>query len=158
VAERAGRVLLATGIENERLFASMNSLSGIVAEPSDVDDALYASIWSLPSLFATTRETIPSRIPYLAPPARGPELRYDGRPRVGLAWAGHPKTLINPDRSVPSMELLRPLVEMREVDWVSLQVGFRAAEAASLPFAEVPVIRDFGDTAYVLSQSIWSSQ
>ena len=153
VAARAKRVVVTAPPGHERLLASVPGLSGVLSHPEEAgEDALYAQMWSLPGLLGTTADAIPNAVPYLCPPAEGPRLPPTSALRVGLAWAGHPNTPINNDRSVPSPAHLEPLFRVPGIDWVALQVGYRADDANGLPFAVRPTLADFGDTAVVLSQ------
>ena len=154
IAERVGRLVLTAPPGHERLLrASIPGLAGVLRHPEEAGEgALYAQLWSLPGLFGTTVDTIPDEIPYLRPPSEGPLLPPASGLRVGLAWAGHPNTPINHDRSVPTPAHLEPFFRIPGIDWVALQVGYRAGDADALPFAARPTLGDFGDTAVVLSQ------
>jgi tetratricopeptide (TPR) repeat protein len=152
VAERVGRVFLTASVKHDRLLEPLPGLSGIVRHPREVPEALHAHLWSLPGLFGDAAQAAAASIPYLQAPAAGPALDSLSQLRVGLAWAGHPNTPINADRSVPIPELLGPLLAVPGVDWVSLQVGYREEEVAGLPFAMCPSLQDFGDTARVIEQ------
>jgi hypothetical protein len=153
IAERVGRVVMIAPETHDRLLASLPGLAAVMRHPDEAGEgALFAHLWSLPGIFGTTTATVPHEIPYLSAPAHGPVLPRSSALRVGLAWAGHPNTPINFDRSVPSPGLLEPLFRLPGIDWVALQVGYRAEYADQLPFAHRPSLADFGDTAYVLSQ------
>jgi hypothetical protein len=153
VASRVGRVVMTAPETHDRLLASLPGLSGVHRHPTEAgDDALFTHLWALPGIFGTMPDTVPDTVPYLQPPASGPVLPPAAGLRVGLAWAGHPNTPINFDRSIPSAELLQRLVGIPGIDWVALQVGYRAEYADGLPFAARPVLTDFGDTAFVLRQ------
>jgi tetratricopeptide (TPR) repeat protein len=151
VAKRVGKVFLAVPENHTRLLQDLPGLAGVVRHPDELPDAQYVHLWALPGIFEYSGDP-PSPRSYLALPRTGPSLAHLRGFRVGLTWAGHPNTRINFDRSVPSNELLRPLFRVPGVDWVSLQIGYRSAEAAELPFAEIPDVRDFADTAHVLGQ------
>ncbi len=53
----------------------------------------------------------------------------DGRLRAGLVWAGNPFHLNDRRRSIP-LAALASLGELANVEWISLQVGPRAADVA----------------------------
>jgi tetratricopeptide (TPR) repeat protein len=79
----------------------------------------HVSLMSLPHIFQTTLETIPSEVPYLRP--LHPVRREPGKLlQVGLVWAGSPKHQRDRMRSCRFEELL-PLLETDGVQWVSLQ-------------------------------------
>jgi len=84
-----------------------------------------APLLSLPRIFGTTLDTIPSAVPYLAPSSEKVDkwkrrLERDRLFRVGLVWAGRAKP--DPKRSA-SLEALAPLADVPGVNWYSLQVG-----------------------------------
>jgi tetratricopeptide (TPR) repeat protein len=117
---------------------------------------LQVPLLSLPYLFHTTLESIPSE-PYLeAPPERlaawRGRLPGPGPLRVGLAWAG--KAQPDPFRSC-TLAALAPLAAIPGVVLVSLQLG-EAAEQAALEGAPelidpTPGIADFADTAALVA-------
>lgn len=77
-----------------------------------------------------------------------------GRRRIGLVWAGNQSNREGVHRSL-NLEALTPLAALPDIDWVSLQVGFRSAELAAGAFAEraldlSSLLEDFADTAACL--------
>ncbi len=77
-----------------------------------------------------------------------------GRRRLGLVWAGNQSNREGMHRSL-DLGALAPLAALPNIDWVSLQLGFRAAELAAGPFAERILdlsgsLEDFADTAACL--------
>jgi len=78
-----------------------------------------------------------------------------GRRRLGLVWAGNQSNREGLRRSI-DLHVLAPLADLPNIDWVSLQVGFRAAELAAGPFAGRALdlsneLEDFADTAACLT-------
>lgn len=140
------------------LVPLMRSLAGgsvsVVAmgEPLPAHD-LQVPLMSLPKICGTTVETIPGKVPYLAPP--GDRVAFwqsqivDKKGfKVGICWAG--KSYPDPGRSCPA-ELLAPLAEKDDVSFYSLQMGWDGA----LPLAMSDLtghIRDFGDTAALIAR------
>ncbi len=117
---------------------------------------LHCPLMSLPLAFGTTRETIPSQVPYLQVPADRIEtwrvkLAGIAAPRVGLVWSGRPDHVNDHNRSL-ALSRLAPLLSVPGVRFVSLQAETRArdlAEAQRWPNlvrfdAE---LADFADTA-----------
>jgi hypothetical protein len=115
---------------------------------------LHCPLMSLPQAFATTVETIPARVPYLAAPPQALEAASalpwpEGVMRIGLAWTGnatHPK---NWSRSIP-LALLEPLFALAGTKFFSLQMGPAAADLAATKAAITdlaPVTGDMADTA-----------
>jgi hypothetical protein len=115
---------------------------------------LVCPLLSLPRAFATTLETIPADVPYLAPPpdaaARWREALAGAGLKVGVAWAGSPLHRSDARRSI-AVDTLAPLLRIEGVRWFSLQVGERAADLTRLPADLVtdlaPRLADFAETA-----------
>lgn len=143
-----------------RLFRSLADVDEVIAQGWQLPpfDA-HAPLMSLPHIFGTTPDTVPNAVPYLSPPAETPPglvLRDTGRRRIGLVWAGSSVNKIDRRRSIPA-RLFAPLVEETTADFVSLQVGDRADEAAELPASRIVLtcdgkVADFADTAAVIGQ------
>jgi len=143
---------LATGFDGvDRVFADGDPLP---------DFDYYVHLPSLPRLFATRLETIPSQVPYLR--ASDEHLanwkqRLGGISafKVGLVWAGHPSHLRDWERSI-ALKRLKPLAEVEDVRLFSLQKGGASAELASM--SEFPIedlsthLNDFSDTAGAIQQ------
>jgi Flp pilus assembly protein TadD len=113
---------------------------------------LHVPLMSLPMIFDTSVETIPGKVPYLAPPVGRvsfwrSQLIDNKDFKVGLCWAG--KSYPDPGRSCPA-ELLAPLAEIDGVSLYSLQVGWDGA--LPLPMSDLTgLIQNFGDTAALIS-------
>lgn len=157
VAARVGRVVLADAQpEVRRLLEPMPGLAGFMARADQAaTDVRHVSIFSLPHVFGDTEATVPRDVPYVRAPPDGPRLapRTAGtRLRVGLVWAGKPSQHLDHDRSVPRLELLAPALRVAGVEWVSLQLGPRASEAAASGLTPAPTLRDLADTAFLLTQ------
>lgn len=154
VLRRGGTVVMECASPLERLFAA--NLPGVTVfrhgtPPPDFD--LQASLPSLPAIFRSTLDDLPAPVAYLRAPDDGPTLPPLPRPRIGLAWAGSAAHAGNLQRSL-SVTDLADIVARPGRAWVSLQVGPRAAEAASLPGITdlSPLIGDFADTAALIEQ------
>jgi Flp pilus assembly protein TadD len=167
LAARGVRVALAMPRELRRL---MDGLAG-ASELVEVGAALPAYDWhcpmtSLPRVFGTTVETIPAEVPYLvADPALvalwAARLPRGRRLRVGLVWAGASRpwlpgfATVNARRSM-ALALFAPFAEIPDVQFVSLQAGAPAGEAARPPKGMVlhdpmPGAADFADTAAIVA-------
>jgi len=121
----------------------------------------YINLLSLPRVFATRLDTIPADIPYIRADGERAQrwatrIRADSAPKVGLVWAGN---AVHPNDRFRSMDLrmLRPILEVAGVGFVSLQKGPGAETAGVLPegvdWVDVgPELEDFSDTAAVISQ------
>ena len=101
----------------------------------------HVPVLSLPHVFQTTIQTIPTEIPYLSvDPARRKSwnARIESatpagtRLRVGIAWAGNPKHKNDANRSIDP-QLLAPLAEIEGVAFFSLQKANENEKAAMQP-------------------------
>ena len=120
----------------------------------------HCPLMSLPFVFKTTLATIPASIPYLRAPAQKIaewriRLGEKRKPRVGLAWSGHPGLRHDNRRSI-ALENLLPVVTAA-ADWHSLQKDVRSHDRACLE--KTPAIRDYGaflgdfsDTAALIAE------
>jgi hypothetical protein len=109
----------------------------------------YVWSMSLPNIFGG----LPTFRPLESPKRRPRLARRERAMRAGLCWAGSSDYLHDLDRSIP-FETLGPLLARPEVEWFSLQVGGRAAEAsgcAALRTPDPPLVT-FADTADLIGQ------
>jgi len=146
VAARGGEVILQVQPALRRLMENLPGVSQLLA----VGDPLPSFAWqcplmSLPRAFATTVETIPNSPAYLSAPAADrsrmqAKWARQGKPgkplRVGLTWAGNPRTRTDLTRSMPLQTLidgLRQSLGPRDVELFSLQQGVAADQISQLP-------------------------
>jgi hypothetical protein len=120
---------------------------------------LQCPLLSLPLIFGTRLETIPSTEPYLH--ASSPlvidwdtRLGPKRRPRIGLSWSGRPTHKNDHNRSIGLGPLL-PLLN-RNATFVSLHNDVRSEEAALLRGKSEIIhfgheLRNFADTAALIS-------
>ncbi len=117
---------------------------------------------SLPFLFQTRLDTIPASNPYLhASPEKTREwsskLVNKGKCiRIGLVWQGNPRFENDADRSIASIDILRPLASIPGVHYFSLQKGLGEAQLNNLDGAWRMTalgsqITDFADTAAIIA-------
>jgi tetratricopeptide (TPR) repeat protein len=117
-------------------------------------------LMSLPLIFNTRLETIPSKTPYLFASPERVKL-WEGRlpkshvPRVGIGWAGNPIFPEDRSRSI-GLSRLVPLLSVPRVQFISLQKDLRSGDEELL--REHPQVihlgdrlDDFNDTAAVMS-------
>ena len=162
-AERCQELILGCSAEMGPLLANLPGVSQYCHRWTDVPGhAAHCRLSSLPYLFRTQMDTIPSQIPYLkADPARiahwGQRLGAtlpSGVKRIGLAWTGRPTHPNDRRRSVPLAQLL-PLADAGPAAFVSLQ--------KPMPARDLEIIRhfpgmtdlsadltDFGETAALI--------
>lgn len=107
-------------------IAGVSGVLGSDAPPPEYD--VHFPLLSLPRIFGTTPETIPSRTPYMtiSPEHRdGARARIDarcGKLRVGVIWAGNKQHSNDRNRSCP-LAVLEPLLTIPDIAWFSLQQG-----------------------------------
>jgi tetratricopeptide (TPR) repeat protein len=158
LAARAGEVTLR--VHQQLVTLLRKSLPAITVLGDRGDPSPYhydIALLSLPRLFKTRLETIPANVPYLHPP---PEcvLRWKKRfasmqgVKIGLVWAGNPEHVNDRRRSLDPSALV-PLLAMRGVSFVSLQVGRSAAGLKHLEHGQAHIddlsgeLVEFCDTA-----------
>lgn len=160
LAGAGAKVVMECRPELNRLMATLDGVSARI----DLGEALpeydcHVPLMSLPKLFDTTIETIPSQMPYLKVPdgvAADPTLAQSTGFKVGLAWAGSPTREDNHRRSVIFGDLA-PLFGIAGVDLFSLQVGSAREQIAG--FDAPPNVTDltggfsdFADTAAAIAE------
>ena len=157
LAQRAGRVTLR--VHQQLVTLLCESLPGITVLGDRGDPAPYqcdAVLLSLPRLFKTRLESIPSDVPYLRTPADAAQrwskhlAKLQGL-KVGLVWAGNPEH-VNDSRRSLDLKALAPLFAVPGISFASLQFGPRTADLKKLkgkPGIEDLGARfeDFADTA-----------
>lgn len=158
--ERADRVTFACTPKLHHLFARAFPDVTLVSTvmPDDRFDAMIA-LMSLPHLFGTTLDTVPSRVPYLF---ADPELVASWREKigrdgfkVGLVWQGNPQADVDRGRSLP-LSLLAPLAQ-EGVRLIALQKGAGLKQIDGLPpgmKVEVPEAFDEGEDAFADSAAV----
>jgi tetratricopeptide (TPR) repeat protein len=150
-----------------RLFAACPDIDTVVASPQETTYDQHVPMLSLPFALRTTLESIPDEVPYLfvSPVARARlASRFQGvpRPRVGLVWAGNPRShhalahLLDRRRSLTLASLL-PLFSHTDITFYSLQKDDRTDEIRSLGLTDrlidlMPEVEDFMDTAAIIAQ------
>jgi len=156
VKQKNGRVIVWCLPQLQHLFAQVSAIDGLIVNPEDAPDfQVRAQLMSLPHILGTTLETVPAKIPYLAPPP-GWECSIENTPnlKVGIVWSGNPKNSQNNVRSLP-LNLLTKLLDIPGADFYSLQKEMTADEIALLE--QMPVsdlssyLHDFADTAAAIS-------
>jgi len=161
VAERCGTVIIECHPQLLRLFQCVAGVQSVVPFGAVLPPfSCQAPLLSLPGIFGTTLQNIPSAHPYLTPSA---ELRlkwstllssFPMNIRVGAVWAG--KKYPDPLRSCHLAELA-PLLSAKNVIFFSLQMG-EEAKHVNFPLSAMNLvdltgmIDDFADTAALIEQ------
>jgi Tfp pilus assembly protein PilF len=159
VKARGGRVLLEVLEPLVDLMATCPGVDQVVKDGDPIPPFdLQISLLSLPRIFQTAMNSIPADIPYLSDPRNVPHREgidrildaTKGYTRVGLVWAGRPRSERFPVRSVSPAQL-KPLAALPGVAWHSFQVepGGEQPFPGIIPMG--PVVRgSFSDTAHAL--------
>jgi tetratricopeptide (TPR) repeat protein len=144
-----------------RLLSPMRGVDTFVAHGQSLPAFdLHCPLMSLPLALGTELATIPAAVPpYLSAPqqdvAAWRERLPAGRPRVGLVWAGDRLHNNDLNRSI-HLELLRPLVDLPQFQFVGLQQETCAEDARWLRhwprLFQAGPFRDFAETAAVIAQ------
>jgi len=124
--------------------------------PPPITD-FHAPMMSLPYLMGTTFETIPPTVPYLRPNETETaawqdkiDRLADGKPAVGLVWAGNPGQSHDYTRSIPPA-FMAPLLAREDVRFFNLLVGPRGDEIRDPALIDVRTeIDDFASTAALM--------
>jgi hypothetical protein len=158
VAQRGGKVMLQVQPELAGLFSQIPNIEQITifGQPAPAFD-VHCPLLSLPSIFATTIESIPAPIPYLSADAQQSRqwrdrLKNETRLKIGIVWAGRPTYQNDRTRSM-ALETLAPLNQVPDIALYSLQKGPAAEQLSRASFSVIDwtsELRDFTDTAALI--------
>jgi tetratricopeptide (TPR) repeat protein len=160
LAARGATVVLEVQRELVRLLSGMPGATAVVARKAPLPRYdFHCPLMSLPLACATTLDTIPADVPYVAPGdaevaswrARLPRRR----PLIGLVWSGERSHDNDLNRSLRLATLI-PLLEQADVTFVSLQHEVRDEDAALLVSRHDVLhigsqFTDFADTAAAIA-------
>jgi tetratricopeptide (TPR) repeat protein len=165
-AKSGARVIVEVQPSLTALMATLPGVSQVVSEQDKLPDHDFCCpMMSLPLAFGTTVSTIPADVPYLhadAGRASAWKARLSGLKgrRIGLAWGagsrlGDSELVALEHRKTIPLTALAPLAAITGCDFVSLQLGEAAAQAASPPAGMIihdltTNINDFSDTAALM--------
>ena len=129
VAQRGARVFVHCPPRLVRLLERLPDVAGVAPgdRPHPETDWI-CPLLDLPGVLGTELDSIPGACPYLpsrTPPS--PLLPATRQFRVGIVWAGNPANQRDRHRSC-RLDDFAPVLEVPGVDFVSFQVGPRAAE------------------------------
>jgi tetratricopeptide (TPR) repeat protein len=156
VAQRGGKIILQCSPPLVRLFSSLPDVAQIISrdEPEPSYD-LQAPLMSLPYILRIGA-AIPSQVTYLHAPAMQVEkwarrlASIEGKPKIGIAWAGNPNHVDDRNRSIP----FASFAQLLDVDatWVSLQKGPASKQAIGYPRLTdwTDELEDFAQTAALI--------
>lgn len=162
-AARCQELILGCSAEMGPLLENIPGVAKYCHRWTDVPGhAAHCRLSSLPYLFRTQMDTIPSQVPYLkANPSRIAHWRErlaatlpPGVKRIGLAWTGRPTHPNDRRRSMP-LSGLAPLADAGPAVFVSLQKPMPARDLEAVPLFRGMTdlsneLTDFGETAAVI--------
>jgi tetratricopeptide (TPR) repeat protein len=120
-----------TAVVQPELITLLEGMPGLHCFKPGADDVVadcHVALLDLPMHYGTTLANLPAQVPYLqAPAAKVAQWRerlkpWDGKRKVGIAWAGSPVQVNNRNRSMP-LSALAPLLDVQGVQCFSLQKG-----------------------------------
>ncbi len=158
--ERGARVLIDCQPSLQRLVAAQPYVDGLISQDNSAERQTWdftAPLLSLPHLFGTTLDSIPSETPYLAPPAAAPHPAIGAAPgvKVGLVWAGSSTFRGDRKRSI-DLSVFEPLGSVDGVSWFSLQTGPAVGQLQHYPRPALTDLSaslvDWADTAQIIQQ------
>jgi tetratricopeptide (TPR) repeat protein len=159
LAARGARVVLAVESPLRRLLSALPGVwqCPLAGELPAFD--MHCPIGSLPLVFKTRLDTIPSATSYLPSPDKSlvqaweDRLGPHARLRVGLVWSGNPTHKNDHNRSIP-LQMFARLLDL-DATFVSLQKGPRADDQTFLERTDIrdltAHLTDFTETAALVS-------
>jgi tetratricopeptide (TPR) repeat protein len=161
VAQRGARVVVECQKELKALLHNIGGTHDVVAYGEQLPEFdMHCPLLSLPLLFDTTLETIPTGLPYMNADTLSCEswkvkVQHDNSgQKIGLVWAGNLTNTKGRYRSCP-LETFSPLARIDDITFYSLQKG-EASEKAKYPPKGMKLvdyteeIHDFSDTAALM--------
>jgi len=156
VVERGGQVIFECQLELIPLLEEQRHLKidQIIARGSPPPYFDYhVAIMSLPRIFNTTLESIPSKRAYIVPPKKNLDcVPKNDRKKVGLVWAGGKQHKNDRNRSIP-LSYLESLFASKYVNFYSLQYEcYDEIQKYNNAFDLSAYISDFSDTAAIINE------
>ncbi len=156
VAQRGAKVILECQPGLIPLLEGMTGIDRIVPygqPPPEFD--LQIPLQGLPRVLGITLENIPSKVPYVSPPADrvkrwADRLAGESKLRVGLFWSGSRTVKSAQDVRTRSIDVFAPLATVKGVRFFSLQKGEASEQSPpiGMDWADFTrEINDFADTA-----------
>jgi len=163
VKARGGHVILECHNNLFRLLRNSAGIDSIIERSSnstpEVQFDFHIPLLSLPGLFGTNLDSIPSDGPYITADSSLVEkwhiqLNHDSNFKVGIVWAGNPLFKNYHNRSC-SLSDFAVLSEITGLSFYSLQKGPASVESNIAPVLKTTDLKnelnDFADTAAVMS-------
>jgi tetratricopeptide (TPR) repeat protein len=161
ISQMGASVIVECPKELKSLIQRVEGVNKVIMQGEWLPDFdIHCPLLSLPLVFHTTLESIPSKLPYIAVDSVlvqkwGNRLRADNsKLKVGLVWAGNPGHKNDRHRSC-SLEIFLPLLQLKGTVFFSLQKGEAAKQTRDLPkdiliSDYIEEITDFADTAALM--------
>jgi len=159
VAKYVAKIIVQCHPALHRLFSTLPEISQLIdfAQPLPSFD-LVCPLMSLPYLFKTDLNTIPSKFPYLQPDKKisFPLPINKNKMAIGFVWAGNPSHKNDKQRSI-EIRYFQTFADLTNVQFYSLYIGEKQHELTQLDFVH-PIIKiaenpiDFAETAVAILQ------
>jgi hypothetical protein len=158
--ERGARVFVDCQPSLQRLVAAQPYIDGLVSQDNSSERQTWdfsAPLLSLPHLFGTTLDSIPSDVPYIIAPVTASHPAISAAPgmKVGLVWAGSQTYRGDRKRSI-DLSVFEPLGGVEGVSWFSLQTGPAVVQLqhyARPALTDLSMsLTDWAETAQVIQQ------
>lgn len=158
IAQRDANVIVECQKELISLLKNVEGVQHIIGHGESMPHFdIYCPLLSLPSIFDTTLESIPSQIPYISVDSGlvqkwHEKFKHDkSKQKIGLVWSGDPALKDDHSRSC-SLEIFSPLAQLDDIIFYSLQKGEASEYKNNLPHKIKLIdyteeIKDFSDTA-----------
>jgi len=159
VSKLGAKVIVQCQPALKNLFLPLKSIHKIITTNETLPAFdVFSPLMSLPHIFNTTVQTIPTYFPYLDGNKKlsFPVFLDKEKLNIGFVWAGNPLHGNDKQRSIEITHFQR-LTQLTDVQFYSLLVGDKANDLKNITFAN-PVIdigkkvTDFSDTATVITQ------
>jgi hypothetical protein len=154
VKNKGGYVIFECRKKLKTLFENIPEIDELVEKKDkgipDIDYDFYVHLMSLPRIFNTTLENIPSEVPYIKPDMEIVKKFNNNYFNIGIVWSGNPQQAKNSNRSAP-FENFKSLKKIPNVKLFSLQKGQDSEQLDNLGIIDLSdEINDFLDTAAII--------
>ena len=163
LAERGARVIACVPSQLTRIMRTVPGVAEVVPAQALIPrHDFICPMFSLPRVFGTTPETVPSVPPLALDPKRLHQWKKwlpAGGLKVGLVWAGQPRPWLRgfgtlDARRSAGLRAFEPVLALRGISFVSLQAGPAAEQQVPAPMPLIdpmPHVDDFAETAAVIA-------
>lgn len=142
------------------ILSSIEGIDRLISKDEEAPDFdFHIPLLSLPGIFKTTLDTIPSDIPYINSP---PEYKdkfheilnqHEKLFKIGIVWGGNPRNINDHNRSC-RLQYFQPLLKLDNVSVFSLQKGPQAKKLTEYLNGNIhnigSLLHNFADTAAVV--------